>query len=163
MPGAWKFASSILGGAFGVGAAYFGYELGLDMFNSANRAKAITEGRDPKTYMINRPGLGARLYRSADLALTDATLGTMILGFRPAYNSLRNVVRNKVAGVGQSKEMIERGEALLEKFPTGGYGTEGKLPAELGGVSILPGGPTFQLGRTGKQDVEELRRAMFPF
>ena len=163
VPGAWKFASSILGGAFGVGAAYFGYELGLDMFNSANRAKAITEGRDPKTYMINRPGLGSRLYRSADLALTDATLGTMILGFRPAYNSLRNVVRNKVAGVGQSKEMIERGEALLEKFPTGGYGTEGKLPAELGGVSILPGGPTFQLGRTGKQDVEELRRAMFPF
>ena len=165
VPGAWKFASSIFGGAFGVAAGYFGYELGLDLFNQANKSKAELEGRDPKTYMINRPGLGSRLYRSADLALTDAALGGIILGFRPAYNSLRNVVRNKIGGVDRSKDMIKRGQELVDKFPTGGYGTEGKLPAELGSIPItpIPGGPRAQVGKTGIDDIAELRRGLFPF
>ena len=163
VPGAWKFAASVLGGAFGVGAAYFGYEIGLDLYNEANKAKATMEGRDPKTYAINRPGLGARAYRAADLAATDALLGSVILGTRPAYNSLRNVTR-KYAGVGkEATEKIKRGQELFDKFPTGGYGTEGKLPAELGGVSLFPGGPNLQLGRTGIDDVAELRRGLFPF
>jgi len=166
VPGAWKFAASVLGGAFGVGSAYFGYELGLDLYNEANKARATMQGRDPKTYAINRPGIGARLYRTADLAATDALLGTVILGTRPAYNSLRNLTRSKIAGVGkEATEKIKRGQELFDKFPTGGYGTEGKLPAELGSIPItpVPGGPRLQIGRGGLDDVAELRRGLFPF
>ena len=167
VPGAWKFASSVLGGAFAVGAAYFGYELGLDLYNQGAKAKAELEGRDPKTYAINRPSLAQRAYRTADLATTDALLGTVVMGFRPAYNGLRNITRSKLAGVGkESKEKIIAGEKLLDKFPTGGYGVEGKLPAEMGGLSIIPGGPTYAAPwgiKGGLDDINELRRGLFPF
>lgn len=166
VPGAWKFLASVAGGAFAVGSAYFGYELGLDLYNEASKAKAIQEGRDPVTYSMNRPGMGARLYRSADLASTDALLGTMVMGFRPAYNGLRNFTRGKIAGVkGDALKKIEAGQKLVDKFPTGGYGVEGKFPSELGGISILPGGPTMTgFGRKhGLDEIEELRRGLFPF
>jgi hypothetical protein len=166
VPGAWKFAASVLGGAFGVGSAYFGYEIGLDLYNQANKAKAIMQGRDPKTYAINRPGLGARLYRTTDLALTDGLLSAAILGTRPFYNSLRNITRTYVGGVGtEGAAKIKRGQELFDKFPTGGYGVEGKLPAELGSIPItpVPGGPRLQVGKTGLDDVAELRRGLFPF
>ena len=166
VPGAWKFLASVAGGSFAVGSAYFGYELGLDLYNEGSKAKAKLEGRDPKTYSMNRPGIGQRLYRTADLAATDALLGTVVMGFRPAYNGLRNFTRKHISGVkGEALDKIEAGQKLVDKFPTGGYGVEGKFPSELGGISILPGGPTLTgIGRKhGLDDIEELRRGLFPF
>ena len=166
VPGAWKFLSSVLGGAFAVGSAYFGYELGLDLYNEGSKAKAKLEGRDPKTYSMNRPGISQRLYRTTDLASTDALLGTVVMGFRPAYNGLRNFTRKNLGGVkGEKIDKIIAGQKLVDKFPTGGYGVEGRFPSELGGYKLFPGTPTLTGGgsKHGLEEVEELRRGLFPF
>ena len=166
VPGAWKFLASVAGGSLAVGSAYFGYELGLDLYNEGSKAKAKLEGRDPKTYSMNRPGIGSRLYRTADLAATDALLGTVVMGFRPAYNGLRNFTRKNLAGVkGEKIDKIVAGQKLVDKFPTGGYGVEGRFPSELGGYKLFPGTPTLTGGgnKHGLEEVEELRRGLFPF
>jgi len=107
--GFWgRAAGAIVGGALGVGAADFGYEIALDIMNRAGKAKAYMK-MDPKERTglvnsivnpvlaltpealtfgdegINRPSLPERTQNAVDAMVFDAAISTAFFGVRPAY------------------------------------------------------------------------------
>jgi hypothetical protein len=111
--GFWgRAAGAIVGGALGVGAADFGYEIALDIMNRAGKAKAYMK-MDPKERSglvnsivnpilaltpealtfgdqgINRPSLPERTQNAVDAMVFDAAISTAFFGLRPAYLGLK--------------------------------------------------------------------------
>jgi hypothetical protein len=107
--GFWgRVGGAIVGGALGVGAADFGYEVALDIMNRAGKAKAYMK-MDPKERTglinsivnpvlaltpealtfgdegINRPSLPERTQNAVDAMVFDAAISTAFFGVRPAY------------------------------------------------------------------------------
>ena len=112
--GFWgRAAGAIVGGALGVGAADFGYEISLDIMNRAGKAKAYMK-MDPKERSglvnsivnpvlaltpealtfgdegINRPSLPERTQNAVDAMAFDAAISTAFFGLRPAYLGLKH-------------------------------------------------------------------------
>tara|TARA_R110000851_G_scaffold101620_1_gene217851 strand:- start:640 stop:3951 length:3312 start_codon:yes stop_codon:yes gene_type:complete len=112
-PGPWwaKALGAVAGGAIGVGAADYGYEMELDILNRAGVAKKTLQMSDNQIKNligdmipelatfgptgINRPDQTERMKSAVKDMVIDAGVSSVFFGIRPAYYGLRNFIGEK--------------------------------------------------------------------
>ena len=142
--GPWwiKAGGAVIGGAAGVGAMDFGYDVMLDLMNAAGQGKAVLKDEEEGTLKqkiaevfpesltfgprgINRPSGDERWESLKKDVILDAAITGTFFGARPLYYGLRNVVGRGVFGMAKKgpgagaidpEKLIEEEMKLMQKF-----------------------------------------------